>query len=210
MSEVNPKVDLYLRDGCMRCELGGTPACKVHDWQEELIMLRKILLSTELVEDLKWGMPCYTFEGKNILILSAFKDFSALNFFKGVLLKDPGNVLVKPGENSQSARFLKFTNLGEIKEQEAVIRALIAEAIEVEKAGLKVDFKDTSQFDVPEEFQARLEEDPVLKAAFEALTPGRQRGYLLYFAGAKQSATRASRVEKYIPKIMEGKGFHDR
>lgn len=210
MNDSNPKVDLYLRDGCMRCELGGTPDCKVHDWQEELKALRKILLSTELVEDLKWGMPCYTYQGKNILILSAFKEFSALNFFKGVLLKDPGNLLVKPGENSQAARFLKFTNLDEIKEKEAIIRSFIAEAVEVEKAGLKVDFKDTSEFDVPEEFQARLEEDPVLKAAFEALTPGRQRGYLLYFSGAKQSETRAARVEKYIPKIMEGKGFHDR
>ena len=207
---MNPKVDQYFKDGCMRCELGGTPDCKVLSWVEELKELRKILLETGLVEELKWGVPCYSYEGKNILIMSALKDSSTISFFKGSLLKDPEKALEKPGKNSQAARYLKFTSLEEIIQNETLISAYIAEAIEIEKAGLKVAFKSTADYEIPEEFQARLDEDPALKMAFENLTPGRQRGYLLYFPGAKQSQTRASRVEKYIPKIMEGKGFHDR
>jgi uncharacterized protein YdeI (YjbR/CyaY-like superfamily) len=210
MPSLNPKVDSYMQVGCMRCELGGTPACKVNDWQEELKELRRILHTTELVEELKWGVPCYTFQGKNILLMSALKEFCTLSFFKGSLLKDPLNILTKPGEHSQAARYLKFTSVEGILDKEAVIKRYLEEAIAIEKAGLKVDFKDTSDYQIPEEFQASLNEDPALKMAFEALTPGRQRGYLLYFSGAKQSQTRSARVEKYIPQIMEGKGFHDR
>jgi uncharacterized protein YdeI (YjbR/CyaY-like superfamily) len=207
---MNPKVDLYLNQGCMRCELGGTPDCKVNNWQEELKELRRILLDCDLKEELKWGVPCYTNENKNILILSALKDWATISFFKGALMKDPKGILVKPGEHSQAARYLKFTNIDEIKEKEEIIKAYVAEAIEVEKAGLKVDFKETSEFEIPEELQAKFAEDPVFISAFEALTPGRQKGYLLYFSGAKQSKTRMARVEKHIERIFEGKGLHDR
>lgn len=210
MAEMNPEVDFYLRDGCMRCELGGTPDCKVVDWIKELKELRRILLETELVEEVKWSVPCYTYKGKNILLMSALKDACTLSFFKGSLLKDPEGILTKPGEHSQAARYLRFTNIKDILELEATIKAYVAEAIEIEKAGLKVEFKDTVDFDVPEELQTRLDEDPALKMAFEALTPGRQRGYLLYFSGAKQSTTREARIDKFIPWILEGKGIHDR
>ena len=210
MAEMNPEVDFYLRDGCMRCELGGTPDCKVVDWIKELKELRRILLETELVEEVKWSVPCYTYKGKNILLMSALKDACTLSFFKGSLLKDPEGILTKPGEHSQAARYLRFTNIKDILELEATIKAYVAEAIEIEKAGLKVEFKDTVDFDVPEELQTRLDEDPALKMAFEALTPGRQRGYLLYFSGAKQSKTREARIDKFIPWILEGKGIHDR
>ena len=210
MREMNPKVDLYLKEGCMRCELGGTPACKVNDWLDELNELRKILAETALVEEHKWGVPTYTHDSKNVLIMSALKGSANLSFFKGALLKDPENILEKPGPNSQAARYIKFTSLDQVKDAESVIKDYVEEAIEIEIAGLKVEFKDTSEFEVPVEFQEKLDHDPALKMAFEALTPGRQRGYLLYFSGAKQSKTRTSRVEKYIPKIMEGKGFHDR
>lgn len=210
MPGANPKVDLYLQDGCMRCALGGTPDCKVNDWQPELVELRRILLETALDEELKWSMPCYTHQGKNILLLSAFKDSTTLNFFKGSLMKDPEGLLSKPGKNSQAARYIKFTSTKEVIALEPIIKAYIDEAIQIEKSGLKVEFKAASDFEVPEEFQAKLDQDPALQMAFDALTPGRQRGYLLYFSGAKQSQTRSSRVEKFIPKIMEGKGFHDR
>jgi uncharacterized protein YdeI (YjbR/CyaY-like superfamily) len=203
-------VDEYLAVGCGRCPLGGTPDCKVHSWDDELKQLRTILLDTELTEEVKWKVPCYTYDGNNVLIMSAFKEYCSLSFFKGVLLKDPHGILEKQGENSQADRLIRFTDVDRIVELESVIKAYIQEAIEVEKAGLKVEYKSVSEFDVPEEFQSQLDDDPALKAAFEALTPGRQRGYLLYFSGAKQSKTRMSRVEKYIPKIFEGKGFHDR
>ena len=207
---MNPEIDAYLAEGCGRCPLGGTPECKVHTWPRELEQLRAIVLDCGLTEERKWGVPCYTFEGKNVLNISAFKHFAALSFFKGSLLQDPYQLLEKPGENSHAPRLFRFTDVAQITEKAAILKAYIFEAIEVEKAGLKVQFKPASEYDVPEEFQQRMDEDPVLKAAFENLTPGRQKGYLLYFAGAKQSKTRASRVEKYIPKILEGRGFHDR
>jgi uncharacterized protein YdeI (YjbR/CyaY-like superfamily) len=210
MTGKNPKVDLYLQEGCMRCELGGTPDCKVHTWATELKELRRILLETELTEEVKWSVPCFTYNGKNILLMSALKDASTISFFKGALLKDPAEILTKPGKNTQAARYIKFTNIEEIIKAESIIKDYVASAIEVEKAGLKIEFKETSEFDIPAEFQTKLEEDPALKLAFESLTPGRQRGYLLYFSGAKQSKTRTARVEKNISKIMEGKGFHDR
>ena len=209
MTEMNPKVDQYLMEGCGRCKFGGTPECKVHNWPEELIKLREILLACGLTEEVKWGVPCYTFEKKNIAIMSAFKEYASLSFFKGALLKDTHGLLDKPGENTQSARLIRFTDVHEIVKMEPVLKAYIHEAIEVEKAGLKVDFKGADEYSIPEEFQKKMDEMPALKEAFEALTPGRQKAYLLYFAGAKQSKTREARVEKYIPKILEGIGFYD-
>jgi uncharacterized protein YdeI (YjbR/CyaY-like superfamily) len=206
---MNPQVDHYFAAGCGRCPLGGTPDCKVHNWQEEMAHLRMILLDSELTEEVKWSVPCYTFQGSNVLIMSALKNHLTLDFFKGSLLKDPHHVLQKPGKNSQAVGQLRFTSVEQVTEMETIIREYIQEAIEVEKAGLKVDFKKESE-PMPEELERKLEEMPQLKAAFEALTPGRQRGYILYFSAAKQSKTRVSRIEKYIPKILAGKGFHDR
>ncbi len=205
---MNPKVDTYLIEGCGRCPLGGTPDCKVLPWVEEIKALRKILLECGLTEDLKWKVPCYTYQNKNVLILSAFKEYCAISFFKGSLLTDTQHTLTKPGENSQAARLIKFTNTKEIPEMEPIIKAYVYEAIEVEKAGLKVAFKKNPE-PIPAELQQKLDEDPTFKSAFEALTPGRQRGYILYFSAPKQSKTRISRIEKYKQKILEGKGFHD-
>lgn len=195
-SQTNPRVDGFLR--------------KAEKWREEFEQLRMILLDGPLTEDFKWRHPCYTFQGSNIVIMQDFKDYCALMFVKGVLLKDTHGVLVAMTENTQAARQIRFTNVQEIVELEPVIKAYVDEAIAVEKAGLKVEFKETAEFTVPEEFQARLDENPALEAAFEALTPGRQRGYLLHFAAPKQSKTRAARIEKCIPRILNGKGLNDR
>ncbi len=207
---MNPKVDEYLVQGCMRCELGGTPKCKVHNWTEELENLRSIVLDSGLLEDVKWGVPCYTLDGKNVLIVSAFKDYCSISFFKGVLLKDPEKILEKQGPNSQSDRSIRFTAIDQIHNQKSIIKTYIQEAIEVEKKGLKVDFKAKDELVYPEELISKFEELPALQKSFEALTPGRKRGYILHFTQPKQSATRISRIEKCIPKIMDGKGFHDR
>lgn len=207
---MNPEIDAYLLEGCGRCALGGTPECKVHNWQEELKYLRRVVLDCGLTEERKWGVPCYTHNGSNILMMAAFKDNCTLSFFKGALLKDDHKILEKPGENTQSGRVIRFTDVERIAALEPVLKTYIFEAIEVEKAGLKVNFKKASEYEVPEEFQKRLDGDPELKAAFKALTPGRQKGYLLYFSSAKQSKTREARIEKYIPKILRGIGFHDR
>ena len=174
------------------------------------MQLRKILLDCGLTEELKWAVPCYTFEKSNIVLMSAFKEYCALGFFKGALLKDANGILEKPGENTQAARQIRFTNVRDIVEMEPVLKAYINEAIEVQKAGLKVDFKEKTELVFPEELQKKLDETPVLKTAFEALTPGRQRGYILYFSAPKQSKTRVSRVEKCMPKILDGKGLNDR
>ena len=206
---MNPGVDHYLLEGCGRCALGGTPECKVHSWEHELVQLRRIILECGLTEDVKWSVPCYTWEGNNILILSAFVDNCTISFFKGALLQDEAGILEKPGPNTQAARVIRFTDIGRINELEEVIKAYIFEAVEVEKAGLEVEFKKPNDVDMPEELANKLEEDPVFKAAFESLTPGRQRGYLLYFSQAKQSKTRISRIEKYMPIILEGKGMQD-
>lgn len=207
---MNPKIDAYFDEGCGRCPLGGTPDCKVHSWEKELVQLRKLILNCGLTEELKWSVPCYTFQKINILIMSAFKEYCAISFFKGVLLKDTDGILHKPGENSQSVRLIKFTSVKEILNQTATIKAYIYEAIEVERSGLKVKFNKPSEFTIPEEFQIKLDELPELKSAFEALTPGRQRGYILHFSAAKQSNTRISRIEKNIPRILKGIGFNDR
>jgi len=206
---MNPKTDLYLAQRRGRCPLVATPKCKVNFWRDEMKMLRAIIHDTELKEELKWSVPCYTSEKKNILVLSAFNDYCSISFFKGALLKDPHGILEKPGENTQSARLIKFTNVEKIHALESILKEYIAEAIGVEKAGLKVDFKKASELEYPEEFLVKLDESPELRAAFQALTPGRQKGYYLHFSGAKQSKTRLSRIEKCIPKILNGKGLNN-
>jgi len=210
MNTMNTNVDLYFTQGCGRCSLGGTPECKVHSWPKELAKLRAIVLECGLREESKWGVPCYTFEGSNVVLVSAFKEYCALSFFKGVLLKDAEGILDAPGENSQAARLIRFTNAQEIIELEPVLKAYIYEAVEVEKAGLKVELNDNAELVFPEELQMILDENPALKTAFLALTPGRQRGYILYINGAKQSKTRLDRIEKYIQQILDGKGMYDR
>ena len=196
MNSMNPKVDEFIS--------------KAKKWQEELAKLRAIVLDCQLTEELKWGKPCYTFQKSNIVIISGFKEYCALNFFKGALLKDPNGILVKPGEHTQAGRQIRFTNVREIVEMEPILKAYIYEAIEVEKARLKVNYKKTSEFIIPEEFQNKLDEIPALKTAFDALTPGRQRAYILYFSAPKQSKTRVSRVEKCMQHILNGKGLNDR
>ncbi len=179
-------------------------------WQAEFQKLRMIVLDSQLDEELKWGKPTYTFQGKNIVLIHGFKKYCALLFMKGVLLKDTDNILIQQTENVQAARQIRFTDIQEIVEMEPILKAYISEAIEVEKAGLTVDYKKNTEFLIPEEFQNKLDENPDLKAAFEVLTPGRQRAYLLHFSGPKQSKTRASRVEKWTPYILNGKGLNDR
>jgi uncharacterized protein YdeI (YjbR/CyaY-like superfamily) len=195
MDKHNPKVDGYIR--------------KNKRWGEELNEQRAIVLDCGLTEEVKWMHPCYTLEGSNIVLIHEFNEYCALLFFKGALLNDPAGILVQQTKNVQVGRQLRFTDVDEIVELEPVIKAYIREAIEVEKAGLKVEYKQTAEFDMPEEFQQKLDENPALKTAFEGLTPGRQRGYLLYFAGAKQAKTRAARVEKYMQHILDGKGLND-
>ncbi|WP_235297334.1 YdeI/OmpD-associated family protein [Portibacter marinus] len=201
-------VDNYLTDGCMRCALGGTPDCKVLKWTDELKLLRDIVLDCGLTEEVKWGVPCYTVDGVNVLIVSAFIDYCCISFFKGVMLKDEGGYLVKPGPNSQSARLFKFTTVKDIQKNIDVIKAYIFEAIEIEKTGLKVAFKEEPE-PMPKELIEKMENDPVFKNAFESLTLGRRRGYIIYFSGAKQSQTRKDRIEKSADKILNGEGMHD-
>jgi uncharacterized protein YdeI (YjbR/CyaY-like superfamily) len=195
MNTMNPKVDFFFN--------------KAEKWQEEYKRLRKIILDCPLAEELKWGVPCYTFEGKNIVLIHGFKEYCAILFVKGALLKDAGGILVQQTENVQSARQVRFTNVQEIVELEPILKAYIYEAIEVEKAGLNVDFKKASEFTMPEELINKLEAVPGLQDAFEALTPGRQRAYILYFSAPKQSKTRESRIEKYMQHILDGKGLND-
>jgi uncharacterized protein YdeI (YjbR/CyaY-like superfamily) len=192
---MNPKVDGYLR--------------KSKKWQEELKKLRMIILESQLTEELKWGVPCYTFQKSNIVLIHVFKEYCALLFFKGALLKDANGILIQQTTNTQAARQIRFTNVREIIEMETILKAYIYEAIEVEKAGLKVSYKKTSEFTSPEEFQNKLDAIPALKTAFDALTPGRQRAYILYFSAPKQSKTRESRVEKCVQQILNGKGLND-
>lgn len=182
---------------------------KIKNWKEETEMLRGICLDCGLTEDFKWMHPCYTFQGNNIVLIHGFKEYCALLFHKGVLIKDTNNILIQQTENVQSARQIRFTNLQEIIDLKSTIKAYIFEAIEVEKAGLEVKMKKTSEFKMPDEFKKALENNSELKSSFKALTAGRQRGYLLYFSQAKQSKTRESRIEKSIPKIFEGKGMND-
>ena len=192
---MNPKVDFYFS--------------KAKKWQEELELLRLIVLDCDLNEELKWGVPCYTFQKSNIVLIHVFKEYCALLFVKGVLLKDTKGILIRQTENVQAARQVRFSNIREILELKPILKAYIHEAIEVEKAGLKVDLKKTKEFIIPTEFKNKLDDIPALKTAFDALTPGRQRSYLLHFSSAKQSKTRESRVEKYMQQILNGKGLDD-
>lgn len=194
-SRLNPKVDEFLRIA--------------KKWKEEYEKLRNIVLDCELTEEFKWMHPCYTFEKKNIVLIHGFKEYCALLFPKGVLLQDAHGILIQQTENVQAARQIRFTNLREIVEMEAILKAYIYEAIEVEKAGLEVKLKKTAEFKVPEELKNKFDEIPALKTAFETLTPGRQRAYILYFSQPKQTKTRESRVEKYIQQILNGKGLND-
>jgi uncharacterized protein YdeI (YjbR/CyaY-like superfamily) len=192
---MNPKVDGFLK--------------KATKWRDEFKKLRKVCLDCGLTEELKWGKPCYTYQESNIVLIHGFKNYCALLFFKGALLKDPKGILVQQTENVQAARQIQFTNVREIAEMGPTLKAYIKEAIEAQKAGLEVSYKKTSEFVIPEEFQDRLNESPALKKAFGALTPGRQRGYILYFSAAKQPATREARVEKCVEQILNGKGLND-
>jgi len=192
---MNPKVDWFF--------------AKDTQWQKEYEKLRKIILDCGLIEELKWGCPCYTFENTNIVLIHGFKEYCALLFFKGALLNDPNGILIQQTKNVQSARQIRFTNVREIVKMEKILKAYVYEAIEVERAGLKVKLKKTSEFMIPEEFQKRLDKNTALKKAFDALTPGRQRAYIFYFSQAKQSKTREARVEKYLKQILNGKGLDD-
>lgn len=195
MNRKTPEVDEYLSG--------------INQWQDETRELRRILLDCELTEELKWRQPCYTFQESNLVIIQGFKDYCAVMFFKGALLKDAQDVLVRPGKRTQAGRQIRFTTVREVEEMEAVLRSYVQEAKEVERAGLIVELKKTSDFPVPGEFQTRLDEMPSLQKAFEGLTPGRQRAYLHYFSDAKRSKTRESRVERYIQRILDGKGLND-
>jgi uncharacterized protein YdeI (YjbR/CyaY-like superfamily) len=195
MSETNPKVDFFFN--------------KAKKWQQETEQLRTIILGCGLNEELKWGCPCYTYQQSNIVLIHTFRDYCALLFFKGALLKDTNGILIQQTDNVQAARQIRFTGLMEIIEKEVTVRAYVREAIEVEKAGLKVELKQTTEFTIAEEFQSKLDAIPALKTAFNGLTPGRQRAYLLHFAAPKQSKTREARVEKCIPQILDGKGLND-
>ena len=195
MSGANPEVDLFLS--------------RAKKWQAEFAALRAILLHSGLTEEVKWGVPCYTLEKKNVVLIHGFKEYCAILFFKGALLSDPKHILVRQTENVQASRQVRFASLQEIAELEAVLRAYVQEAVEVEKAGLQVTFRETREYTMPEEFQTALDETAGLKAAFDALTPGRQRAYLLHFSSARQSKTRASRVEQCVGRILSGKGLTD-
>lgn len=192
---MNPAVDFYFT--------------KADKWQSATEQLRKVILSCGLTEELKWGSPCYTFQKSNIILIHVFKEYCAVLFFKGALLNDPDNILVQQTANVQAARQVRFTNVREVTTMARTLRAYIYEAIEIEKAGLKVTLKETEAFSIPEEFKTKLNKNHKLKKAFEALTPGRQRGYLLHFTAPKQSKTRELRIEKNIPHILAGKGLND-
>ena len=201
-------VEQYFVDGCGRCSLFATPKCKVNLWIDQLLLLREIIKSTGLKEEAKWGAPCYTYEDKNILMLSALKNAAVVSFFKGALIEDPSGILVKPGANSQASRMLKFTDSGQIIALKDHLTHFIQQAIELEKSGKKVDFKKEPEI-LPEELVLKFQENPALEEAFFKLTPGRQRGYLLFFSQAKQSQTRVQRIEKYQNQILQGKGMQD-
>jgi uncharacterized protein YdeI (YjbR/CyaY-like superfamily) len=195
MEKINPKVDEFIS--------------RATKWQEEYKQLRIIILDCGLDEELKWGVPCYTFKQKNIVLIHGFKQYCAILFVKGALLNDARGVLIQQTQNVQAARQIRFTNVQEIIELKSTLKAYILEAIELEKAGVKVNYKKTPDYVIPEEFQSKLDQIPTLKSAFESLTPGRQRAYLYYFSQPKQSKTRQARVEKNIPQILNGKGLND-
>ncbi|MGV3585834.1 MAG: YdeI/OmpD-associated family protein [Adhaeribacter sp.] len=192
---MNPKVDIFLS--------------KAKKWREEMFLLREIVLDCNLNEEIKWMHPCYTYQNNNIVLIHGFKDYCALLFFKGVLMNDKAGLLIQQTENVQDRRQMRFTSLEEIVKLKSIIKDYVKEAIKIEQAGVKVTFKKTAEFNRPEEFEKLLQSDKEIELAFNGLTPGRQRGYLLYFSSAKQPKTRESRIEKYIPKILAGKGLND-
>lgn len=192
---MNPKVDFFFE--------------KAKKWNDEYTALRTTILDCGLTEELKWGTPCYTFEGKNIVLIHGFKEYCALLFFKGALMKDPKKILIQQTENVQAARQIRFTSLQQVNKSKSAIKAYVFEAVKVEESGAKVVFRKTNEFAMPDEFKKRLSKDRTLKKAFESLTPGRQRGYLLHFSSAKQTKTREARIEKNIPNILDGKGLED-
>lgn len=195
MNELNPKVDAFIG--------------RADKWQAEYKLMRQIVMDCGLTEDLKWGVPCYTVNGKNVIIIHGFKEYCAFLFIKGALMQDLKGIFIQQTENVQSARHVRFTSVDEIEELTPTLKAYILEAVEVEKSDLKVEYKKTTEFPMAEEFKARLDKDPALQSAFNALTPGRQRAYLLFFSTPKQSQTRAARVDKSIPQILAGKGLND-
>ena len=206
---MNPTIAEFFSIGCGRCPLVGTPECKVNTWNEELYILRDIILENNINEERKWGVPCYTDNGKNILLLSALKDSATISFLKGSLIDDTHAILIAPGKNSQSARYMKFTSMQDIKKAKPIIVDYIKQALEIERTGKKVVFKKDDD-PIPEELSVAFKKLPELRTAFYALTPGRRRGYLLHFNQAKQSATRESRIQKCMPLILQGKGFQER
>ncbi len=208
MHNMNPKVDKYLIDGCMRCKYGGTPQCKVTNWVEELESLRQIVLETGLTEEIKWGVPVYTHNEKNVVTINALKDSANIGFFKGVLLADKHKILQQQG-NLQSDRIIKFTNVDDIENVKDILKSYVLEAIDIEVSGKKVEFKKKLE-PIPDELFKAFEEDPAFKKAFYGLTPGRQRGYIIHFSQPKQSQTRTRRIEKYKELIFNGIGLNDK
>lgn len=208
---VKPKsVDQYLNSGCGRCKFGGTPDCKVKTWTQELNLLRKILQQSGLTEAIKWSAPCYTHQGRNILMLSTLKESVTISFFRGAELSDPENVLEKPGENSRFTRYIRFTDAKQIRSLKKVILDYVREALEVEESGKKAKGSEDAVRQHPDELTQIFEANPKFEQAFAALTPGRRRGYLIHFSSAKQSKTRTARIEKCMPKIFAGKGWNER
>ena len=205
---MDQSISEFFSIGCGRCSLVGTPQCKVMTWNEELHVIRDIILTTGITEERKWGVPCYTDNGKNIILLSALKDAATLSFLKGSLIDDVHGMLIAPGKNSQSARYMKFTSIEEINTTKPIIVKYIEQALEIERNGKKVEFQKEDD-PIPDELTEAFEENPLLKTAFYALTPGRRRGYLLHFNQAKQSATKISRINANMKKIMSGKGFNE-
>ena len=203
-------VDQYLASGCGRCEFGGTPKCKVQSWVEELHLLRGILQESGLTDEIKWGAPCYTLEGKNILMLSALKESVVVSFFRGAQMKDPEKILEKPGKNSRFARYIRFRDTQSISTLKNAILSYTQEAIKLERSGNKVNISNNAPLEYPDELIQMFDARPDFAEAFFTLTPGRQRGYLIYFTSAKQSKTKTSRIEKSMPKIFIGKGWNER
>jgi len=202
-------VDDYLTQGCGRCRLGGTQECKVHPWSKELEQLRQLMLDSGLVEGIKWGVPCYCLDGKNIAVVAALKDFCSLSFFQGAGSNDPHGILEKPGPNSQAARLVKITSCSQIKTLRPALVALISQAIELQGTGFQSPKQTSDTMERPKELLDAFSKEPDFQRAFEALTPGRQRGYLLHFSGAKQAKTRSDRIEKHRSRILNGQGLQD-
>lgn len=208
-SERNQSVDVFFTSGCGRCELFDTPRCKVHKFTDALALLREIILDCGFVEERKWGVPCYTIDSANVVVLGALNTACTLGFLQGALLSDTAKILTKPGENSQAARMLRFTTVDEVAQLESTLKAYLHEAIVLTKSGAKVEFKKELE-PLPEELKVAFSEDKALEKAFFALTPGRQRGYILHINQAKQAQTRRDRIAKWAPHIFVGKGMHDR